>query len=114
MKTKSRPARENEQRGRENEQRLHLAAASRHHGQAPAGNSALIAAELGAARCRWCNDDLEHCHESLVVHAVGEMHCMGVKCTTPPELHHMVVDCADFGCTCAETASAQAVQRHAG
>jgi len=86
--------------------KLQLTAASRHHGAPPAGNSALIAAELVAARCRWCNDDLEHCHDSLVVHAIGEVHCMGANCTTSAELHHMVVDCADFGCTCAETGSA--------
>ena len=85
--------------------RVLIAAAARHE-TAPAGNSALIAAEFAAARCRWCNDELEHCHDSLVVHAIGEAHCMGTRCTTPPELHHLVVDCADFGCTCALDGSA--------
>jgi hypothetical protein len=80
--------------------RARLTGAARHD-TPPAGNAALIAAELATTRCRWCNDDLEHCHESLVVHAVGEVHCMGAHCTTPPELHHLVVDCADFGCSCA-------------
>jgi hypothetical protein len=89
------------------ERRVRLTAGSKHD-TAPAGNSTLIAAELTMTRCRWCNDDLEHCHESLVVHAIGEMHCMGASCTTPPELHHMVVDCGDFGCTCAQTAAATA------
>jgi len=86
---------------------LRPTAASRLHDGAPAGNSALIAAELVVMRCRWCNDDLEHCHDSLVVHAVGEVHCMGANCTTSAELHHMIVDCTDFGCTCAETGSAE-------
>lgn len=82
--------------------RVRLTAAAKHD-TPPAGNSTLIAAELIATRCRWCNDDLVHCHESLVVHAIGEMHCMGAACSTPAELHHMVVGCDDFGCTCGET-----------
>lgn len=81
--------------------RVRLTASARHD-TPPAGNSALAAAEFAATRCRWCNDDLEHCHDSLVVHAVGEVHCMGPRCTTPPELHHLVIDCADFGCSCAQ------------
>jgi hypothetical protein len=92
------------------QQRHQLAVASRRHDTAPAGNSVLIAAELGVMRCRWCNDDLDHCHESFVVHAIGETHCMGANCSTPAELHHMVVDCTDFGCTCAESAAARAGQ----
>lgn len=88
------------------ERRVQLAGAAPE--RRPAGNAAIIAAELSMVRCRWCNDDLEHCHESLVVHAVGESHCMGANCTTPAELHHMIVDCADFGCTCAETSGLRA------
>jgi len=76
------------------------------HDTPPAGNAALIAAELMAARCRWCNDDLEHCHDALVVHSIGESHCMGARCSTPVELHHMIVSCDDFGCTCAQTGAA--------
>ena len=95
------------------ERRMGLGTATRD--RRPAGNAAIIAAELSVVRCRWCNDDLEHCHESLVVHAIGESHCMGANCSTPPELHHMIVDCGDFGCTCAETsASARANEGAAG
>jgi hypothetical protein len=72
----------------------------------PAGNAALIAAELSVVRCRWCNDDLEHCHDSLVTHAAGDVHCMSADCTTPPELHHMVVACSEFGCGCADDVAA--------
>ena len=70
-------------------------------GTAPAGNVSVIAAELAVVRCRWCNDDLEHCHESLVVHVAGDAHCMDPVCTTPGELHHLVVRCDEVGCTCA-------------
>jgi hypothetical protein len=71
----------------------------------PAGNAALIAAELSTVRCRWCNDDLEHCHETLVRHAIGDVHCMSPDCTTPPELHHMVADCGEIGCGCSDGAA---------
>jgi hypothetical protein len=73
------------------------------HETPPAGNVSVIAAELTTARCRWCNDDLEHCHESLVVHAIGDTHCMDAGCRAPTEAHHMVVGCDEFGCTCAQT-----------
>ncbi len=69
-------------------------------GHAPSGNATVIAAELAIARCRWCNDDLEHCHDALVVHGLGEVHCMSPSCSTPAELHHLVVPCAELGCTC--------------
>jgi hypothetical protein len=62
----------------------------------PAGNE--------HATCRWCHDDLEHCHESLVVHERGDVHCMDDDCSTPPDLHHLVVRCSEFACGCAQSA----------
>jgi hypothetical protein len=70
---------------------------------APAGNASVIAAELTLVRCRWCNDDLEHCHESLVVHASGGSHCIEAACEVPTEAHHTMLGCAEFGCACAVT-----------
>ncbi|MDQ1465198.1 MAG: hypothetical protein QOC73_2139 [Actinomycetota bacterium] len=67
---------------------------------APAGNVSVIVAELSAVRCRWCNDDLEHCHDSLVMHAIGGSHCISASCVVPDVAHHMVVRCDDVGCTC--------------
>jgi len=64
------------------------------------GNVAVISAELNSARCRWCNDDLEHCHDSLVRHTSGDRHCMDPLCVVPPEAHHMVIACTEFGCAC--------------
>jgi hypothetical protein len=75
--------------------------ASPNQGSAPAGNVSVIAAELTVARCRWCNDDLEHCHDSFVTHATGERHCMDAGCQLHAEAHHLVVPCDDVGCTCA-------------
>ena len=68
---------------------------------APAGNVSVIVAELGSVRCRWCNDDIEHCHESLVIHAIGKPLCIDPDCVVANEAHHMVIACGDFGCGCA-------------
>jgi hypothetical protein len=77
---------------------------------APAGNSWMITAELTVVRCRWCNDELEHCHDSLIVHHLGAAECMNALCVVPTEAHHIAVDCSDIGCTCVLTAAtAQAV-----
>ncbi|HEY5200270.1 MAG TPA: hypothetical protein VIJ31_05110 [Acidothermaceae bacterium] len=78
---------------------------------APVGNVAVISAELNSARCRWCNDDLEHCHDSLVRHTSGDRHCMDPLCVVPPEAHHMVIACTEFGCAC--VASAPVAAAHA-
>jgi hypothetical protein len=67
---------------------------------APAGNVSVIVAELNSARCKWCNDDLEHCHDSLVRHTAGDRHCMNPSCVVPAEAHHMVIACSEFGCAC--------------
>jgi len=73
---------------------------------APAGNVSVIVAELNSARCKWCNDDLEHCHDSLVRHTVGDRHCIDPECAVPAEAHHLVIACSDFGCGCTATVSA--------
>jgi hypothetical protein len=86
-----------------NDRKIAIVDRAREH--RPAGNTALIAAELSTVRCRWCNDDLEHCHEALVRHMIGDVHCMSAECETPVELHHVVVDCGEFGCGCADTAA---------
>ena len=75
--------------------------AARTRETAPAGNVSVIVAELNSVRCRWCNDDLEHCHESLVLHTVGKPHCIEADCAVPAEAHHIVIACSDFGCGCA-------------
>jgi hypothetical protein len=72
---------------------------------APAGNVSVIVAELSSVRCRWCNDDIEHCHESLVMHDSGDAQCIDASCSVPNEAHHMVIACGDFGCRCANTGS---------
>ncbi len=70
---------------------------------APAGNVSVIVAELNTARCKWCNDDLEHCHDSLVRHTSGGGHCVDPHCVVAVEAHHTVIACSEFGCRCALT-----------
>jgi hypothetical protein len=97
----------NDPRGRHaRPRRGKLTAATRE--TAPAGNVSLIVAELNTTRCKWCNDDLEHCHDSLVRHAAGDKHCMDPQCVVAVEAHHMVIACSDFGCGCALSAPATA------
>jgi hypothetical protein len=76
---------------------------------APAGNVSVIVAELSSVRCRWCNDDIEHCHESLVMHASGDAQCIDAGCLVPNVAHHMVIACGDFGCGCANNLDAATI-----
>jgi hypothetical protein len=57
-------------------------------------------AHLDIAVCRRCSDDLEHCHDTLVNHVVGEVHCTAADCTTPAELHELVISCIEVSCDC--------------
>jgi hypothetical protein len=58
-------------------------------------------AHLDIVVCRRCADDLEHCHDTLVVHGSSEVHCTASECTTPTELHALVIGCDAFDCDCA-------------
>ena len=58
--------------------------------------------------CRECREDLEHCHGTLVHHALFFVECTE-DCPTPDGLHSFSVDCEAVGCTCAVTIVASAV-----
>jgi hypothetical protein len=77
------------------------------------GNVSVISAELNSTRCKWCNDDLEHCHDSLVRHTSGERQCMNPVCVVPREAHHMVITCTEFGCSCVASAPVAAANEWA-
>jgi hypothetical protein len=66
------------------------------------------AAALDSTSCKWCNDDLEHCHDSWVRHTSGDRHCMNPLCVIPPEAHHMAIACNEFGCACVASGPAAA------
>jgi hypothetical protein len=57
---------------------------------------------LDISTCRWCTDDLEHCHDALVLHATGDSHCAGSDCTAAVEAHHLIVFCRDLACDCGD------------
>lgn len=51
--------------------------------------------------CTTCIEDLEHCHETLVLHADGTLECEGVeRCGGDEVLHECSVACTDLGCGC--------------
>ncbi|MBX6372039.1 MAG: hypothetical protein IRZ02_07270 [Acidothermus sp.] len=62
--------------------------------------------QSGATSCRWCTDDLAHCHDPLVVHGTGTTECLSEACVVPAEAHDVTVCCAELGCPCAEPALA--------
>jgi hypothetical protein len=74
----------------------------------PAAFSSVVLAELDIAVCSRCAADLEHCHDALVFHAIGEVHCTAADCATPHELHHLVIACVEFACDCASAGAAAA------
>ena len=54
--------------------------------------------------CRFCTEDLEHCHATSVEHADGSTECLGDEpCVVSHRLHAWTVDCTDLvgGCACA-------------
>jgi hypothetical protein len=55
--------------------------------------------------CRECRDGLEHCHGTVVHHAVSGIECTE-DCGAPDSLHTFRIDCEAVGCTCGELAAA--------
>ncbi|MCK0176231.1 hypothetical protein [Mycolicibacterium sp. F2034L] len=54
-------------------------------------------------QCRECRDGLEHCHGTVIHHALLRSECTEDDCTTPEVLHVFRVDCESVGCACAVT-----------
>ncbi|OHU87038.1 hypothetical protein [Mycobacterium talmoniae] len=53
--------------------------------------------------CRECRAGLEHCHGTIIRHALHRAECTEPDCVAP-ELtpHAFVVDCEAVGCGCGE------------
>ena len=49
--------------------------------------------------CRECLDDLEHCHGTVIVHALSAVECTD-DCAAPEAVHAFVIDCDAIGCAC--------------
>jgi len=54
-----------------------------------------------APACPTCDDDLEHCHGVLVLHADGRVECLEVlRCEGAVVEHDHEVQCDELGCGC--------------
>jgi hypothetical protein len=58
--------------------------------------------------CRECREDLEHCHGTVIVHALSAVECTE-DCAAPEAEHPFVMDCEAIGCTCSVTVFVTAV-----
>ena len=59
--------------------------------------------------CRNCAAGLEHCHGTVIHHAMYRPECTEPDCMSPEVGHTFVVDCEAIGCTCAVSLSAHRV-----
>jgi hypothetical protein len=58
--------------------------------------------------CRECREDLEHCHGTLIHHALSAVECTE-DCATPEVVHAFSIDCVAIGCVCSVSIPASAV-----
>jgi len=60
--------------------------------------------------CRDCRAGLDHCHGTMIHHALHRSECTEPGCTTPElVMHSFVVDCEAVGCRCWDESIALAV-----
>jgi hypothetical protein len=52
--------------------------------------------------CRECREDLEHCHGTVIHHALFARECTE-DCATPEVVHAFRIDCEAIGCPCTVT-----------
>ena len=51
--------------------------------------------------CRLCGAGLEHCHGTVVKHALRDWECTEYDCPDPELITHtLVIDCEVIGCEC--------------
>jgi hypothetical protein len=56
-----------------------------------------------SAECRECRAGLEHCHGTIIRHALHRWECTEPGCASPELfVHTFVVDCDAVGCECTE------------
>lgn len=55
--------------------------------------------------CVDCGDEVEHCHETLVIHADGVVECLGDDCVGEMDVHVLVLGCDELEppCRCASS-----------
>jgi hypothetical protein len=52
--------------------------------------------------CRGCRGGLDHCHGTVILHALQWSECTEPDCVMPEVTHAFVVDCDAIGCDCAQ------------
>ena len=52
--------------------------------------------------CRGCRDGLDHCHGTVIHHALARSECTEDDCVTPEVVHTFVIDCEAISCGCAQ------------
>lgn len=53
--------------------------------------------------CRDCRAGLDHCHGTIIRHALHRSECTEPECFSPELLPHaFVIDCDAVGCACTE------------
>lgn len=57
--------------------------------------------------CRECREDLDHCHGTVILHALSAVECTD-DCATPEAEHAFRIDCEAIECICSVTVSASA------
>lgn len=50
--------------------------------------------------CRLCENDLAHCHGTVILHPTARPECTEPDCETPEFVHAFTVDCTAVGCAC--------------
>ncbi len=56
--------------------------------------------------CGGCRAGLEHCHGTVIHHALRRSECTEDDCVTPEVVHAFSIDCDAIGCTCAAAVAA--------
>jgi len=54
------------------------------------------------SECRGCRAGVEHCHGTLIHHALRGAECTEEGCVSPDVMHVLRVDCESIGCACAQ------------
>lgn len=59
--------------------------------------------------CLLCDDELEHCHEVLVLHIDGSFDCVNPSCEAVYDEHEFAVSCMEmrWPCDCSRVGHAQ-------
>jgi hypothetical protein len=52
--------------------------------------------------CRECRAGVEHCHGTVIHHALRHLECTEDDCVTAEVMHALRIDCEAIGCGCAQ------------